>query len=107
MQIHDSYERRVDGSRDTRDNQELVQDVSTKAVGVVGDIVGAVGGTAGNLVGSTLAMSSAARDASQMDEQLRLRLDYNLDLEIQLKAKIHGDLTLQLLYDLSCFPGSL
>jgi hypothetical protein len=27
-----------------------------------------------------------------------LRLDLNLDIEIQLKAKIHGDLTLGLLY---------
>jgi hypothetical protein len=103
VQIHDSYERRVDGSGDTGDNQELVQDVGTKAVGVVGDTVGAVGETAGNLVGSTLAMSSATRDASQRDEQLRLRLDLNLDIEIQLNAKIHGDLILQLLYDLPCF----
>jgi hypothetical protein len=32
------------------------------------------------------------------NEQLRLRLDINLDIEVQLKAKIHGDLTLGLLY---------
>lgn len=32
------------------------------------------------------------------NEQLRLRLDLNLDIEVQLKAKIHGDLTLGLLY---------
>lgn len=31
-------------------------------------------------------------------EQLRLRLEINLDIEIQLKAKIHGDLTIGLLY---------
>jgi hypothetical protein len=48
-------------------------------------------------------MSSATRDASQGEEQLRLRLDLNLDIEIQLKAKIYGDLTLQLLYDPPAF----
>jgi hypothetical protein len=40
------------------------------------------------------------------DEQLRLRLDLNLDIEVQLKAKIHGDLTLGLLY-VSLFPFHL
>jgi hypothetical protein len=102
--MHDRYEQRVDGAYENRDSQELVQDVSTKDVGVVRDSVGAIGATTGNIVGSTLAMSSSRRDTSQRDEQLRLRLDLNLDLEIQLKAKIHGDLTLQLLYG---FPAHL
>jgi hypothetical protein len=35
---------------------------------------------------------------------LRLRLDLNLDIEIQLKAKIHGDLTLGLLYVALSYP---
>jgi hypothetical protein len=35
---------------------------------------------------------------------LRLRLDLNLDIEVQLKAKIHGDLTLGLLYVSSSYP---
>lgn len=37
-------------------------------------------------------------DDAGTNEQLRLRLDLNLDIEVQLKAKIHGDLTLGLLY---------
>lgn len=40
------------------------------------------------------------------NEQLRLRLDLNLDIEVQLKAKIHGDLTLGLLYVLFVQPQS-
>ena len=31
------------------------------------------------------------------NDQLRLRLDLNLDIEVQLKARIEGDITLQLL----------
>jgi hypothetical protein len=34
---------------------------------------------------------------SAKNDQLKLRLDLNLDVEIELKAKIRGDLTLQLL----------
>lgn len=34
---------------------------------------------------------------SKKSDQLKLRLDLNLDVEIELKAKIRGDLTLQLL----------
>lgn len=35
---------------------------------------------------------------SKKNDQLKLRLDLNLDVEIELKAKIRGDVTLQLLY---------
>ncbi|KAJ6000200.1 hypothetical protein N7481_000609 [Penicillium waksmanii] len=34
---------------------------------------------------------------SKKNDQLKLRLDLNLDIEIELKAKIRGDVTLQLL----------
>lgn len=34
----------------------------------------------------------------QEDSGLKLRLDLNLDVEVELKAKIHGDITLSLLY---------
>ncbi|KAI9376319.1 hypothetical protein BJX61DRAFT_490994 [Aspergillus egyptiacus] len=62
----------------------LVRSVATKQVGSVGE-------TAGRVV------ESAVAERKEKDEQLRLRLDLNLDIEVQLKAKIHGDLTLQLL----------
>ncbi|KAI9371057.1 hypothetical protein BJX61DRAFT_544028 [Aspergillus egyptiacus] len=69
---------------------EVVRDVGQKTVRTVGD-------TARGVVGSAVqAVSRPDREAR--DEQLRLRLDLNLDVEVQLKAKIHGDLTLQLLY---------
>ena len=44
---------------------------------------------------------SAGQGGSEEDEEdkiLKLRLDLNLDVYVKLKAKIHGDLTLQLLY---------
>ncbi|KAL4889420.1 hypothetical protein BDV59DRAFT_205254 [Aspergillus ambiguus] len=65
-----------------------VQDVGSKAIN-----------TAGNTVGKTLgsAVGASQNEEKGKDEQLRLRLDLNLDIEVQLKAKIHGDLTLQLL----------
>ncbi|KAL4882987.1 hypothetical protein BJY04DRAFT_216704 [Aspergillus karnatakaensis] len=68
---------------------ELVQDVGTKTVETVGDTAGGVVSSVGNAVG--------VRGNRSETEQLRLRLDLNLDIEVQLKAKIHGDLTLQLL----------
>jgi hypothetical protein len=68
---------------------ELVQAVGSKAVNSVGD-------TAGKVVGGALS-SGDSEEKKGKDEQLRLRLDLNLDIEVQLKAKIHGDLTLQLL----------
>ncbi|OTA52733.1 hypothetical protein K449DRAFT_390715 [Hypoxylon sp. EC38] len=36
---------------------------------------------------------------------LRLRLDLNLEVEVQLKARIHGDLTLALLYVIPNLPS--
>ncbi|KAE8422326.1 hypothetical protein BDV36DRAFT_280049 [Aspergillus pseudocaelatus] len=68
---------------------ELVQAVGSKAVNTVTD-------TAGKVVGGALS-GGQSEDKKGKDEQLRLRLDLNLDIEVQLKAKIHGDLTLQLL----------
>jgi hypothetical protein len=47
------------------------------------------------------------------NDQLKLRLDLNLDVEVELKAKIRGDLTLQLLHvtnffrPLDLIPGLL
>ncbi|KAJ3915427.1 hypothetical protein F5877DRAFT_69902 [Lentinula edodes] len=34
------------------------------------------------------------------DKPLRLRLDLNLDVAVEIKARVHGDLTLSLLFDL-------
>ncbi|OJJ42229.1 hypothetical protein ASPZODRAFT_29359 [Penicilliopsis zonata CBS 506.65] len=77
-----------DVSKAVDEATDLVQDVTTKAVGAVGDTTGKLlRGVAG---GSQM-------EPKQKEEQLRLRLDLNLDVEVQLKAKIHGDLTLQLL----------
>ncbi|KAB8249252.1 hypothetical protein BDV35DRAFT_390337 [Aspergillus flavus] len=68
---------------------ELVQAAGSKAVNTVTD-------TAGKVVGGALS-GGQSEEKKGKDEQLRLRLDLNLDIEVQLKAKIHGDLTLQLL----------
>jgi hypothetical protein len=70
----------------------VAQDVGGKAVGTLGKTAGqALGGLTG---GQT---QEQGEGSGKKDEQLRLRLDLNLDIEVQLKAKIHGDLTLQLL----------
>ncbi|KAL5359458.1 hypothetical protein BJX96DRAFT_148488 [Aspergillus floccosus] len=67
---------------------DSVQDVGSSAVRSAGDTVGKVAGTA---------VGASRGEEKGKEEQLRLRLDLNLDIEVQLKAKIHGDLTLQLL----------
>lgn len=67
---------------------DLVRNVGAKAVDTVDN-------TAGKTIGS--AVGSLQQEKEEKEEQLRLRLDLNLDMEVHLKAKIHGDLTLQLL----------
>jgi hypothetical protein len=70
----------------------MVQNTAGKAVNGVTD-------SAGKAVGGVLGGGQKQEDDDDgKDEQLRLRLDLNLDIEIQLKAKIHGDLTIGLLY---------
>ncbi|KAG2414484.1 hypothetical protein HFD88_003675 [Aspergillus terreus] len=67
---------------------DAAQDVGSKAVRSVGSTLGKV---------TSDAVASQGGEEKGKEEQLRLRLDLNLDIEVQLKAKIHGDLTLQLL----------
>lgn len=80
----------VDGASDAVDN----------TVGNVGKAVGKPHEALGGLLHSKGGNDEAEKkdDDGGTDEQLRLRLDLNLDIEVQLKAKIHGDLTLGLLY---------
>ncbi|KAJ3888806.1 hypothetical protein GG344DRAFT_67618 [Lentinula edodes] len=59
-----------------------VADTATGAVGSVGD---AVGGLLGGVAGGG-------------DKPLKLRLDLNLDVAVEIKARVHGDLTISLLY---------
>ncbi|KID64273.1 hypothetical protein MAN_06447, partial [Metarhizium hybridum] len=40
----------------------------------------------------------AVAQTSEKSNPLKLRLDLNLDVDIQLRAKIHGDVTLALLW---------
>ncbi|KAL4994703.1 hypothetical protein BDV10DRAFT_188748 [Aspergillus recurvatus] len=72
---------------------EMVRDVQTKTVGTVN---GAREGVIGSITRHGHERLQDQRTGS--NEQLKLRLDLNLDLEVQLKAKIRGDLTLQLMY---------
>jgi hypothetical protein len=87
--------------------------VTLDAVDEVGDTMNGVADGAGNdTVGRTASKPHEALggllktkkgekeggDDKDENEQLRLRLDLDLDIEVQLKAKIHGDLTLGLLY---------
>lgn len=84
--------------------QELVGGATDNAVGKVGDAVnnGPVGGLTGGLTGD----KGKEEDKDEGGEdQLRLRIDLNLDIELQLKAKIHGDITLGLLY--VCNPSTI
>lgn len=84
----------------------------------VNGVVDGVGDTVSNTAGKALSAPHEAlggllhskkgnqdvkgQDGEEKDEgeneQLRLRLDLNLEIEVQLKARIHGDLTLGLLY---------
>jgi hypothetical protein len=92
--------------------------VTLDAVDEVGDTVnGVVDGAGNDTVGRTASKPHEALggllkikkgekeggDDEDANEQLRLRLDLNLDIEVQLKAKIHGDLTLGLLYVYTLF----
>jgi hypothetical protein len=77
----------VDGAGD------LVNDTAGKALGKPQE---ALGGLLSNKKGGKEG-EEGGEDPGE-NEQLRLRLDINLDIEVQLKAKIHGDLTLGLLY---------
>ena len=77
-------------ARSTRDLLNILD-----VVGKAGETVGRRGEALGGLVPGK---KESEVEGSGNDEQLRLRLDLNLDIEVQLKAKIHGDLTLGLLY---------
>jgi hypothetical protein len=79
-----------------------VNQVGDLVQNTAGNAVNGVTGSAGKAVGGLLGGNKEEKDDGR-DEQLRLRLDLNLDIEVQLKAKIHGDLTLGLLYVLSPF----
>ncbi|KAL4876115.1 hypothetical protein BJY04DRAFT_223338 [Aspergillus karnatakaensis] len=90
--------RRGPRPRETRQVSEIVQEAPGKAVGTVGDATTTLRNTAGSVLGSAVSTQERTQGDTRprKEEQLRLRLDLNLDLEVQLKAKIHGDLTLQL-----------
>jgi hypothetical protein len=76
----------------------MVQNTAGQAVDQVGNTAGnAIGGLTGGGQGQKQGGGEEEEDGGK-GEQLRLRLELNLDIEIQLKAKIHGDLTLGLLY---------
>lgn len=79
---------------DTRVQQVLSSPPRNREVGQLGHTVPDADGTAIDQV--TERTETVKNDED--DDQLRLRLDLNLDIEIQLKAKIQGDVTLQLLY---------
>lgn len=74
---------------------EMVQNTAGQAVNQVGNTAG---NALGGLTGGQKQGGGEEEEDGGKGEQLRLRLELNLDIEIQLKAKIHGDLTLGLLY---------
>ena len=76
---------------------ELVSGVTDTVQNTVGGAVNQVGDTVGKTLGG-ITGGGQKREEDDNREQLRLRLELNLDIEVQLKAKIHGDLTLGLLY---------
>lgn len=74
---------------------EMVRDTQRKTVKRVN---GVKDGVIGSITRHDHERGLQERSGKTNDnEQLRLRLDLNLDLEVQLKAKIRGDLTLQLM----------
>ncbi|KAL3431004.1 hypothetical protein BDV09DRAFT_201866 [Aspergillus tetrazonus] len=74
---------------------EMVRDTQTKTVKRVN---GVKDGVIGSITRHGHERGLQERSGKTNDnEQWRLRLDLNLDLEVQLKAKIRGDLTLQLM----------
>ena len=77
---------------------ELVSGATDVVQNTVGNAVNQVGNTVGKTLGG-LTGGGQKGEGDDKGEQLRLRLELNLDIEVQLKAKIHGDLTLGLLYD--------
>ncbi|KAL6231074.1 hypothetical protein BDW75DRAFT_244233 [Aspergillus navahoensis] len=70
---------------------EMVRDIQTREVGKVN------GATEG-VIGSITRHERGLQEGRTGNNDLTLRLDLNLDVEVQLKAKIRGDLTLQLMY---------
>jgi len=78
---------------DNRVQQALSSSPTNQEVGQLGQTVPDANGTDFNQVAET----TETVKNQESNDQLRLRLDLNLDIEIQLKAKIQGDLTLQLL----------
>jgi hypothetical protein len=81
----------------TDGTQDLVSNTTGKAVSKPHE---ALGGLVRNKGKKGQGQEVEEQDEDE-DEQLRLRLDLNLDVEVQLKARIHGDLTLGLLYGLT------
>lgn len=64
----------------------------------------------GQTISSKDKQPAAKEKKKDIDEQdgLKLKLDVNLDIEVDLKARIHGDLTLALLYvEPSCLQTAL
>ncbi|KAJ5606520.1 hypothetical protein N7510_009301 [Penicillium lagena] len=82
---------------ETRVQQVLSSPSQNREVGQLGHTVPDADGTGVNQVTETTEVVKKEEDDD--DDQLRLRLDLNLDVEIQLKAKIQGDVTLQLLVE--------
>lgn len=78
---------------------DTTNQVGDLAQNTVGNAVGGVGNAAGGAVGAVgNTASSATGQKGKNKDALSLRLDLNLDIEVTLKARIHGDLTLALLY---------
>ncbi|KAL4733061.1 hypothetical protein BDV11DRAFT_200804 [Aspergillus similis] len=74
---------------------EMVRDTQTKTLKTVNGVRDGVTGSITRHEQERGLQEPSGR--TNKNEQLRLRLDLNLDLEVQLKAKIRGDLTLQLM----------
>jgi len=85
----------VDGVADGA--QDLVQNTAGSALKKPQEALGGLLKNKGGKKDAQKGGEEEEKDEGE-NEQLRLRLDLNLDIEVQLKAKIHGDLTIGLLY---------